>query len=390
MYDLIILGTGTMGSSVCYHAAKAGLNVLGLDQFKPPHKNGSHSGGTRIIRQAYFEHPNYVPLLHSAYEGWNSWENEAGKTLFHKCGLAYGGEPESELISGVLRSVNDHQLNIEPSLGADKEAGFDVPGSFKMLFEKNAGFAIADESIETVLELARKQGCDFQFDDRVVGWELRNGHVEVYTKKEVYKSRKIVITSGAYSGPLIPKLRRKVEVTRQKLFWFEIDNSESFQEGKFPCWCFQDPDYPGLFYGFPYFQTGTSHHPRGLKIAYHYPGEIMSENFIGADHVETPYGEELVHIEKFIDKYLRLENPQLVDRATCFYSNSPDKDFIIDFLPGTDQKVVFAAGFSGHGFKFAPVIGKIVLDLTTLGNTGHPIDFLRLGRFSKTANPKEV
>ncbi|NNE28060.1 MAG: FAD-dependent oxidoreductase, partial [Saprospiraceae bacterium] len=84
------------------------------------------------------------------------------------------------------------------------------------------------------------------------------------------------------------------------------------------------------------------------------------------------------------------ENPQLVDRATCFYSNSTDKDFIIDFLPGTDQKVVFAAGFSGHGFKFAPVIGKIVLDMTTLGNTGHPIDFLRLGRFSKTANPKEV
>ena len=371
MYDVIVVGVGSMGSSACYYLAKSGLKVLGLEQFDLVHEKGSHTGESRFVRMAYFEHPDYVPLLKRAYHNWDHLEKESGKHLFHKTGIVYFGVEESVQIEGVRRSADTHALPIEEVSASEvpeRYEQFTIPNDFHTIFEANAGFVQPEVTIATYIELARIAGAKINSNETVREWESMDGHITCRTDKGNYTSKKIIFTAGAWTQQLVPSLQTKLQVTQQALMWYKPKDITRYQEGNFPCWSITDPAYEGMFYGFPIFLDGNP----TMKLAYHAHGTDITPDQKAAQ----ASAEELEPIHFFLRKYMPELQGEISDTKTCLYNYSTDEDFIIDHLPGYDDNVIIACGFSGHGFKFVPVVGEIIKDLVVDGETDLPVGFL--------------
>lgn len=371
-YDLIVIGTGSMGASACYHASKQGFKVLGIDQFKPPHSFGSHNGQSRIVRKAYFEHPDYVPLLQRAYEHWDKLEEESEKKLFIKTGLVYFGSPHGALLTGVQDSAHQYQIRIEEK---DKSQfpEFSTPPDYACLFEEDAGFAFAETTINTLLELARKQGADFQ-QDRVESWETFRDYVKIVGKDQSYLADKIIVCAGAFTKDLIAD--QELQITEQSMIWVKPNKKEIFMSDTFPCWNVE-LNSGGLMYGFPYQDTNQKR--VGLKLAYHHPGKKLNSAAKTNDISKED--------QEFLLNFLKVMIPnaygEILHSCTCLYTNSKDENFIIDRLNNTNDRIVYACGFSGHGFKFVPVIGEILVDLAQGKASPIAIEFLSSDRFKR-------
>lgn len=373
MYNTIIIGLGSMGSSALYQLAKRGVKVLGLEQFGIGHTKGSHSGQTRIVRKAYFEHPDYVPLLEEAYKGWEVIQQESGKQLFHKNGLVYFGEPEHEVMKGVGFAAQEFNINVD-RINNDPLKMFQLPPEFDRLIEPEAGFAVTEETIETYVEQAEKHGAEVQTGEQVMGWRVKDSYVEVHTDKMEYHTEKLILTAGAFTRQLVPGYSNLLNVTRQLMFWIKPEHPELFKPECFPCWVIAEPKYPGLFYGFPILNKEGSNGL--LKVAHHAIGEPIHPDDINKFNPKK----EKEMIVEVLEKYMPQALGEVVDFTACMYTYSPDDHFIIDVLPETNSRIMIGAGFSGHGFKFVPVVGEILADLAQNGRTDHPIDFLRLNR----------
>lgn len=372
-FQTIVIGVGSMGSATCWHLAKRGQKVLGLEQFTAPHTRGSHAGQSRIIRKAYFEHPDYVPLLERAYENWHAFERETGTQLYHKTGIAYFGRSDNENIMGIRTSAQLYGVPIE-NWTYDKYKKqypqFRVPSDFDAIFEPDAGYVIPEETISTYIREARKHGAVIRMNTPVTGWRKESDGVRVVTNGEDFTADNLIITSGAWSSRMLPEFPMELKVTRQLLAWVSVSDQDHFTEKNFPCWFVEDPAL-GTFYGFPIVQGNG---PTGLKLAHHSPG-------VPADPDEEDGNvpaNELEKLQEFLSRYLPDAGPEVVHTKTCLYTYSPDSHFIIDKLQGSDGTVIFACGFSGHGFKFVPVIGEALADLAMNGETDIPIGFLRL------------
>ena len=372
-FQTIVIGIGSMGSSTCWYLAKRGRKVLGLEQFSSPHPYGSHAGQSRIIRKAYFEHPDYVPLLERAYENWREFEEESGASLFHKTGIIYFGKPDNENISGIRTSAQLYGvpiLNWSHEQYKRKYPEFHIPPDFDIIVEPDAGYVTPEETISAYIREAKKHGADIRMNTEVIRWRKESNGVRVITNEEEFTADNLVITSGAWSSRMLPDLPMELKVTRQLLAWVSVPDAQRFSENNFPCWFVEDPEL-GTFYGFPMIQDDG---PIGLKLAHHHPGVPADPNEKDGSVPPT----ELDKLQHFLKKYLPDVGPDVVHTKTCLYTYSPDSHFIIDQLPGSHGRVIFAAGFSGHGFKFVPVIGEVLADLATKGDTEIPVGFLRL------------
>lgn len=366
-----------MGSATCYYLAKRGQSVLGLEQFNTPHEKGSHAGQSRIIRKAYFEHPDYVPLLQRAYENWKNFELETGSRFYHRTGVVYFGKPENENIEGIRRAAVLHNIRIENLHRADamkKFPLFQVPDDFDTIFEPDAGFVTPENAIEAYVREAEKLGAVVLKNSPVVKWRLEGSKIRVSTATDNYTAEKLVITAGAWTARVVPQLNVPLQVTRQLLAWVAPPDPHAFSLGNFPCWFVEDPTL-GTFYGFPEL-SGRSGAP-GLKLAHHYPGVPSDANAIDGP---IPKAEE-AKLRHFLDQYIPSAGDHIVDTKHCLYTYSPDTHFIIDHLPGYDKRVSVACGFSGHGFKFVPVIGEVLADFAIKGRTELPVGFLSMDRF---------
>jgi len=379
-YDVIVLGVGSMGSSACYHLAKRGYKVLGLEQFDIPHELGSHAGQSRIIRKAYGEGSDYVPLLERAYQNWQTLETETGSTVYYKTGLAYFGTLDDPFLKTVIGSSEKYKIPLDNLTAAEcerKYPQFKLPQNFQRLIEPDAGFITPERSILLFVEQAILKGAVIRTKEKVLGWKRdKSGSVTVSTNRGMYKAGKLVITAGPWAGKMIPSLAPKLTITRQAVTWVKPKKWDSFMLGKFPCWILENKDHD--FYGFPILPVGTFGGPLGLKLALHYPGaEITDPDSVNRNTKESD--------EKILIDFLHQFIPDGYDRTlvmkTCLYTNSPDQNFIIDYLSGFDKDVVFATGFSGHGFKFVSVVGEILADLAMNGSTPLPIGFLSAKRF---------
>lgn len=378
-FDVIVLGVGSMGSATCYHLAKQGYQVLGLEQFEIPHDQGSHAGQSRIIRKAYFEHPDYVPLLQRAYKNWKLLESEANAQVYFSTGLLYAGKPEGILIKGVKESSKKFSVPVETLSSMECQSRypqFAIPDGYEILFEPDAGFITPERAILLFVDHAIKHGAIIHTKESVIEWKKSGTGISVITHKNVYTCAKLIITAGPWAGRFIPQLSSKLSVSRQVLAWVNPNQSVSFALGKFPCWLIDDESKPGMYYGFPVLPVGQWGGPIGLKIAHHYPGEGTDPDKV--NRVSSPADE--ANIIYALNKFLPDGYKSMHVLKTCLYTNTPDENFVLDFLPENDN-VVIAAGFSGHGFKFASAIGEIMADLVIKGNTGLPIDFLRIRRF---------
>ncbi len=361
-----------MGSSALYDLAKRGQKVLGLERFDIPHTEGSSHGVNRIIRLAYYEHHSYVPLLRRAYELWNEIETVAGEQLLYKTGCIDTSPAGHEVFEGALESCLIHDIPHE-ILTHDQVnqrfPGYELPPGHMGLFQADGGFVLSERSIVAYVNASIAGGAEIHAREKVVGWEPVDDGVQVFTDRAEYSAERLVITAGAWAGGMIPSLEKLAIPERQVLAWLQPTEPSLFTPDKFPVFnAFFDE---GQFYGFPIFGIP------GFKIGkYHHLRETTDP-----DHVErnvTREDEEV--LREAVSRYFPKANGTMMTLKTCMFTNTPDDHFIIDVLPDIPQ-VSVAAGFSGHGFKFASVVGEILGDLASDGETRHDIGLLRLDRF---------
>ncbi|TMI86302.1 MAG: N-methyl-L-tryptophan oxidase [Bacteroidetes bacterium] len=379
-FDVIVIGVGSMGSSTCYHLAGRGCKVLGLEQFDIAHEFGAHAGQSRIIRKAYFENSDYVPLLERAYENWRSLEAETGTQVYFKTGLVYFGPPDQLLMKGVKESASLYNValeNVDHSSAAKRFPSFRIPAHFEILFEPEAGFVTPESAIRLFAQQATKKGADIRAKEKAVEWKQDGPQVVVTSDRGVYSCKKLVITAGPWAGKLIPTLANKLKITRQFVAWINPKKWNDFELGNFPCWLMTDEFSQGCYYGFPILNESEFGPPRGLKLAHHFRARQTDPDQV--DRQITLEDEQ--DLNYVLDKYLPGCYESLLSYKVCLYANSPDEDFIIDKLPGYEEQVAVACGFSGHGFKFASVVGEILADLALDGKTKLPIGFLSAKRF---------
>ena len=378
-FDVIVIGVGSMGSAACYYLAERGHRVLGLEQFDIVHDQGSHFGQSRIIRKAYFEHPDYVPLLQRAYDNWGKFEKVTSAKVYFKTGVAYFGEKESATLTGISQSASQYQLPLQRIKAEEVKKyfpAFSLPLNFNSLYEPEAGFLTPELVIRLYSRQAESLGAIIHTRERVLEWKDDGSSIRVISSHGSYRCNTIVITSGSWTSKLIPKLPAKLKVTKQTLAWVNPKNPEQMSLGNFPCWFIDDPAR-GIFYGFPILPFENFGGPIGLKVASHTAGPVVDpdqvDRRVGAGDAET--------IRYLLSKYFPNAGDEIITLKTCLYTYTDDENFIIDHLPGYKKKVVIACGFSGHGFKFVSVVGEILADLALNGKTDLPIGFLALNRF---------
>ena len=357
-YDLIVLGTGGVGSAALHSAAARGLRCLGIDRFPPAHDRGSSHGESRLIRLSYFEHSDYVPLLRRSYELWDALD----ETLLHRTGLVYFGDAQGEIINGVLASAKEHDLEVHT---ADASAYPQYGGTegLKAVFEPDAGWLPVERCVLSHLDAAIAAGAGHHWGEAVYEWSAQPGEVSVRTEAGRYNAAAMIIAVGDWSSELMAHLTLPLEVERKHLHWFRCDDSR-YQHGFF----FELAH--GQFYGFP-LADGR------IKIAEHTGGDAVADPLsANRDPSET----DDRRIMEFVEEHLPGVTCERLEHKTCFYTRTPDQHFILDRHPHFEN-VAFAAGLSGHGYKFAPALGESLVDIATSGKTSVDISFLSQNRF---------
>ena len=363
-YDVAVIGLGAMGSAAAYHLASRGLRVLGLERFGRGHARASHGGRSRIIRLAYFEHPDYVPLLRAAWDGWRRLEHASGERLLTQTGGLYAGPPDGALVGGSLRSARQHGLAHEVMDATEAMRRFPalrLEDGWTALFEQQAGWLAPERCVEAHLRLAERAGATLRFGAPAMlradgdGLAVESGGARDHADR-------VVMTAGAWLPDLLPFLSPVLRVERVPLFWFEPVRPV----GPLPVWILETAE--GDFYGFP-----PDEH--GLKLARHGSGELVA----GPDALDrAPRAADEERVRAFARRHLPAADGRLRETHVCMYTRTPDGHFVIDRAP--DGRVVYASACSGHGFKFASVIGEILAELATAGRTDHPIGFLSAAR----------
>jgi sarcosine oxidase len=366
-YDVIVIGTGGVGSAALFHLARRGARALGLDRFPPGHDRGSSHGMTRVIRLAYFEHPDYVPLLRRAYELWAELEGLCGRKLYQETGLLQIGPESGTVITGVLKSASEYGLAVE-TLERTKVhgcfPGFRVPEGCVGVLEKRAGFLRVEDCVRAHADQATKAGAELRAGPAVEGFRLEGSLVRVTAGGETFLADRLVVSPGAWAGDLLGGLGVSFAVLRKSVFWFATDDSSYAVENGCPIFLYETP--AGIYYGFPKIDA------LGLKVAEHTGGAPVSDA-LAVDRSLRP--EDLDRIESFLGGHLPGVTRTLTRHETCLYTLTADHHFVVDRHPEHPQ-VVFAAGLSGHGFKFTSVLGEVLADLALEGRTRHPIGFL--------------
>jgi len=361
-YDVIVAGLGAMGSSTSYHLASRGARVLGLERFASGHTMGSSHGESRIIRELYYEHPLYVPLVQRAYELWGRLEREAGVRLLHTTGGLMLGSPESGLVRGALLSGETHGLPTEV-LGRGEVAtrfpAFDPPDGSVAVWDARAGYLRAEACIEAHATLARRAGAELRYEEPLLRWEPDGDGVRVTTPAGQYRAAKLALCVGAWTKSVLAELDLPLKVERQVLVWLEApEPAEIYGEDRFPIFMFERSD-GRLLYGFPRLE-------RGVKVAVHHEGRLYDT----PEEVHRVVRDEEVSatLEALAQILPALSKAAVRESATCIYTDTPDTHFLVDFHPEHPQ-LLLSSPCSGHGFKFSSAIGELHAELLLDGKS---------------------
>jgi sarcosine oxidase len=376
-YDVIVAGLGGMGSAAAYHLASRGHRVLGLEKYGPAHRRGASHGGSRITRQSYFEGPEYVPLLLRAYDLFDRLAADSGQDLIVRTGGVMVGRPESRTVSGSLRSARQWGLAHELLDAAGLRRRFPTlnPGDDEVaLFEANAGFVRPESTVTAHLTLAAAAGADLHFHEPMTSWSSRTGGVTVTTDRGTYDAGRLVIAPGPWAPELLADLDVPFTVERQVQYWFQPTGGvTAFLPGRHPVYIWED-EQGSQIYGFPAIDGPYG----GAKVAFFRRGAPTTpealDTTVHDDEIRVMAAEAGRRLPGLPGAFRRGE--------PCLYSTTPDEHFVIARHPAHDA-VTVAAGFSGHGFKFVPVVGEILADLATTGSTAHPIGLFDPRRFAR-------
>ena len=372
-YDAIVVGVGGMGSAALFHLARRQVRVLGLEQFEIPHDLGSSHGLTRIIRLAYWEHPAYVPLLFRAYELWRELEQLAGEELLVTTGSVDAGVPDSRPIQGALEACRQFGLRHEIFDSSELQQrfpGYRLPTNLVAVLQPDGGFLLSERCISAHVSAALQLGASVHVNERMVDWEVAGDYLLVHTDRSTYTTRRLVVTAGPWAGKIVRALQPLVSVERQVVMWLTPRRRELFVAERFPVFYLHAEE--GSFYGFPLFRE------LGFKIGrYHHLRQIVDP-----DRVDRAcHAEDETVLRQAVRRYFPEADGPTNSLKTCLFTNTSDEHFIIDTLSET-PRIVVAAGFSGHGYKFCSVVGEILADLALDGQSRHDISLFGLQRLS--------
>ena len=372
IYDVAVVGLGGMGSAAAATCARRGLRTVGIEQFSPAHALGSSHGRTRLIRQAYYENPAYVPMLRRAYDLWRALEAETGEELLRITGLLLAGRNDSPVIVGSAASARAHGIAIEEldARGIAQRFPMMRPLPDEVgVYEASGGVVFPEKTVDLMLRLAEKAGADLHFgralkriafDDSVITIELDNG-ADVHAQK-------LVLAMGAWFQAMPDLFTVRLRIQRNVQAWF-TPASDAFDVRTCPAFLIDRPGLPVPLYGMP--NLGD-----GVKAAFHGLGPTTSAESLDREIHKS----DVAPIQAALNMWMPGAGFAFREASACMYSLTPDEQFVIGLRPG-DARVVLAGGFSGHGFKFVPVVGEIVADLVENGTTSFDIGFLSPNRF---------
>jgi sarcosine oxidase len=371
--DVIVAGVGAMGAQTCWHLARRGQRVLGLDRYDIPNSMGSSHGVHRIIRLAYFEHPLYVPILRRAYELWRQTEQLAGEQLLFVTGSLDIGRAGSPVIRGSLESCELHHLPHQQLSFAEVNAlfpGYRLPDGYEAVYQSDGGFVASERAVVAAANLAMDAGAVIRAREAVLGFDrVAGGGVRVRTEKGTYEAGRVVISTGAWIGEHVPALKSTAVPERQVLGWFRPKQPENFRLGAFPVSNLKSED--GHFYQFPVWGVP------GFKIGrYHHLGEHGAADTLSRE----PNAADERALRSGLQRFFPDADGDLLAMRTCMFTNTPDEHFVLDTLPGFEE-VVVASPCSGHGFKFSSAIGEILADLAMGQRPKFDLSPFRIGRF---------
>lgn len=373
-FNTIVIGVGGMGSATCYELAKRGQRVLGIEKYDIPHDMGSSHGYTRIIRLAYYEHPSYVMLLKRAYELWDEIERKTNEKILYKIGSIDAGPADSWVFKGSLRSCVEHDLVHEVLTGKEMSKrwpGYQLPHDIMSVFQPDGGFLVPERATVAYAEMAHALGAEIHGREEMLDWQpTPEGGVVVTTTRSQYTADSLVFTAGSWNQNLLPFLNGLAVPERQVLAWLQPERPELFRPENFPVFNLLVKE--GRYYGFPVFGVP------GFKFGkyHHFEEQGYPETL---NHEPTWEDEEA--LRELAARYFPMGAGPVMTLKSCMFTNSPDRHFIMDLHPDYPQ-VSFAAGFSGHGYKFASVIGEIMADLAERQDTRHDISLFSLSRFT--------
>lgn len=373
IYDTIIIGAGGMGSATAYHLAKSGADVLVLEQFQRGHTFGSSHGETRIIR-FFYDKPFYTELMKTAYAEWRDLESASGKPLLFitgSVGIGAKGNPYGRATRQSLDAAGVESEWWDTAQLAERFPQFRVLNDMEILYQKDTGFLRAAECVSTHLQLAEQHGAVIREETKVTSIDWQTDVPTVQTEDSQFQGRKVIVTAGAWAGILLAELDLPLTVTKQQVCYYQPTDSKRFQPDRFPVFTEVTPD--GEFiYAIPAF--GSYDTGGGLKIARHGRGQVISPD----TPERTPDADYIAHIDAYVQERLP-ELGKATHTEVCLYTETPDEDFIIDAHPQCPDLLI-AAGFSGHGFKFCALVGRILSELVQNGKTDFDIHPFRIDR----------
>jgi len=359
-----------MGAAACCHLSRRGARVLGLEQFDIPHDLGSSHGSSRVIRLAYFEDPRYVPLVRRAFEHWHALEAAEDERLVVMTGGLDLAHRDSTELRNVEEGLRQNQLAFERLDAAEVRRRFPAlrpPADHHGIWQADTGFILPERGIIAHVHAAQQAGADCRAREAVLSWRAGDGRVSVQTDRGEYSARQLILTAGAWLPTIAPEFSRSLWIERQVQAWFQPRDIEPFRVGRLPIFVHHLPE--GTWYGLP-------HHGRpGVKISRHHGGTRTSAN----DVIRTPTRADEEDVRRYLRQCLPDADGPVMAMKVCLYTNSPDGHFVIDRHP-RHPEVLVAGGFSGHGYKFAPVVGEILADLFERGRTELAIELFRASR----------
>ncbi|PSP34366.1 N-methyl-L-tryptophan oxidase [Halobacteriales archaeon QH_10_67_22] len=370
-YDAIVVGVGGAGSATTYHLARRGFDVLGIERYDIPHAMGSSHGSTRIVRKAQHEDPAYVPLVERAYELWRALERETGRDLLHVTGSVHAGAPGTDVVADARRSCEAHDIDYE-QLSAEtvneRFPGYDLPTDFEALYQPAGGFLDVERCVTAHVEAAHAAGATVRGRERVLDWAETGDGVRVRTDKGRYAADELVLTAGSWTGELLPDLAEQAVPVRALMAWLQPERPEWFTPDRFPVFMIRDGAEGG--YGFPVYDVPGFKFGRSSD-----PEEVVDPDTMNRE----PNAAEEQLCRRFAERFFPAGAGPTLALRTCLVSHSADEHFVLGRHPDYGA-VTVGAGFTGHGFKFTSVLGEILADFATAGETDHDVAIHHIDR----------
>lgn len=365
-YDALVVGGGINGLSALYHLKRLGAARVGLvERFEIGHDRGSSHGAARVTRSAYVA-PEYVRLMQWVHkEEWPRLEKDTGKKLVHSNPGIYTGPP-CERYHSYVEAVAQEGVDVE-LLTADEARRrfpqFTFENAESALLDKTGGFISSVEAVESLAALARESGVQIHENTVVHGFDPAADPVKVETNRGTIETERLVVAAGAWAKELLPFLKPSLNIARQTVGYFTPeDDPDAYLPGRFPVWAYREQDENNLFYGMPVFGRA------GVKVGRHLRVGVDDDPDNPPDAVDE---EKIADVRRFMARFFTCKNWTLAGAEHCLYTNAPNEDFIIDLHP-ENPRIAFGAGFSGHGFKFGPLTGRLLAELALEGKISIP------------------